>query len=161
MVNFKTLAIVALGLVASGCHTSYELSSRHFQVTSDFTDEQYAVMRVEVDHLCEVNDGRCIYISREPWHNKVVLADMPKDSGMLSIREDGLRTIRLDRYVVEMGYLGQVFRHEIGHAAGCIGPNNGHIDGEDNLMHDDPYTVTPDIDWTEKDLACINEAWDD
>lgn len=160
MVNFKTLAIIALSAATNACMTDYDASYR-FQVTSDFTDAQYAIMQAEADHLCEINNGRCVELTREEWPNKIKVADLGgKVAGMLRVRSDGLETVFLDDYVVEMGYLGQVFRHELGHAAGCRSPNGGHLTEEGNVMHDDPHTISPDIEWTDADLACINRAWD-
>lgn len=162
MVNAKTLVLVALGFVANGCHTSYELSEHRFMVTNDFTDAQFAVMQKEVDHLCDVNDGRCIVITRKMHHNRIVIGDLPKTAGNLFIDgDDDSRLMTLDAQVIERGHLRQIFRHEMGHAAGCVGPDRGNLPEPGNVMHSKLYVLTPDIDWTADDLDCINAAWDD
>jgi hypothetical protein len=156
----KTLAILALSVLASGCHTSYELSRYRYQVTDDFTDAEFTVMQAEVDHLCDVNDGRCISITRESHHNKIVKGELPEAAGDFWIKEDGSRQITLDEIVIDAGFLNRIFRHEMGHAAGCHGKNNYHLPEPGNVMYSKIYVVQPDVDWTEADLACINRELD-
>jgi hypothetical protein len=161
MVIMKALAILALSALASGCHTSYDLSRYRYQVTNDFTDAEFAVMQKEVDHLCDINDGRCIEITRRMHHNKIVKGDLPETAGNFKIRHDGSREIMLDYIVVEAGFLDRMFRHEMGHAAGCYGPKNYHLPEKGNVMYSTTYVVQPDIDWTQADLDCINREWED
>lgn len=151
--NLLLLAVVALA--SSGCHTSYELSERHFHVTPSVSDAQFAIMQAEVDHLCDVSDGNCIYISRESWHNKIYIGAIAQEceelEGCFAEFSDGTRELSISESAVNGGRLAQAFRHEIGHAAGCYGDYDDHLKDPGNVM----YRRVSDIDWTQADLDCI------
>ena len=154
----KTLLLAIIALVSTSCHTSYELSERRFQVTSDFTDAEFAIMQAEVDHLCDLT-SHCIYISRETHQNKIIrekFDDQDWDNGgYFAVWSDDSRYISIGDGAIKGGGLASTFRHEIGHAAGCYGNyNDGHLKDPGNVM----YWRVSDVDWTDADLDCIEEG---
>jgi hypothetical protein len=156
----KTLAILALTTIAVGCQPRCE-TSYQYQVTSDFTDAEFAVMLDESAHLCDVNDGRCIEVTREERDNKVIIGDLEEGvNGTLRDYSNGLRGIIIVKDAIDRGILRRTFRHEIGHAAGCLGPGNGHSDRKTDVMFGYYDRDIPDPDWTKRDLDCINQEWD-
>lgn len=151
MVNLKTLAIVAVCLSTAACELT---ASDAYQVSSEFTDAEFAIIQDEVAHLCEVNEGRCISVTRDDAINRIAMADLGgTHSGAFVENADGSSVIVLDSIVVDMGYLARAFRHELGHAAGCA--TDSATPG--NVMYYEKYTVPQDLEWTHEDLACINK----
>lgn len=153
----KHLLLITI-LFLAGCANYYEGGEKRYQVTSGFTDAEFLVMQKEVDRLCELVPEHCISITRENHWNKVFVGQVSNTcgdgGGCWAAYSDNSREISIDRRVLDADDLDRVFRHEIGHAAGCYGPNKGNLYEPHKVMS--PYT--DDIDWTDEDIDCIERG---
>jgi hypothetical protein len=152
------LVVVALLLpVVAGC--SFVRPNECYEVDKSFTDAEYKLMLDETSALCERTDQRfCPILSRTPVANRITKTATSLGADDLG-RTDMLRTYETAHIVVILrpGLSGDVFlqnfRHEMGHAGGCL----EHLPAG-NVMADRNENAV--VDYTEQDLNCIDFNYD-
>ena len=150
MILFMTrFFVLGLCLSVSGC--DFLEMSDVYQVSEDFDDTQIKTMQLEADQLCVLTTGEdCLVFTRDSSRNKVELHNLDgNEIGHTSIdADDGSEYDRITITISPEGVdrLNYVFRHELGHAAGCW----GHLN-KGNVM----YHHVSSVDWTADDLACL------
>lgn len=121
-------------------HASYE----------DFNAEEFEVLVRETEHLCERTEGQdCLVVTREHSSSSVHrVADLGSgiDGECAISRRHGSIRIRISES--GMKHLASVFRHELGHAAGC----DKHLPAGNTMSK---YRGQMSDDWTKADLECV------